>query len=261
MKNIVLKFGVILLLVLGSFNRAGQRKYQLRTLVIDAGHGGHDYGASGKVSHEKDVALAIALELGSMIKKQMKGVKVIYTRKTDKFVTLFERAKIANNNNADVLISIHCNSAPQKEMSYGTETYTMGLHRSDSNLRVAKRENSVILMEKDYQKNYNGFDPKLPESHILLALYQSAYIKNSLMLAQHIQDQFKNKVGRVSRGVKQAGLLVLYKTAAPSVLVEVGFITHPKEEPFLNSTKGRKSITKGIYNALTDYKKQLERNT
>ncbi len=261
MKNIVRVLVVFSLLILGAFSNLGTRAYSVRKIIIDAGHGGYDSGALGKFSKEKDLVLQIALELGELIKQHIKDVQVIYTRKTDAFVTLHDRAKIANRNNVDVFISIHCNATPKgNTASYGTETYTMGLHTSRRNLEVAKRENAVILMENDYQKNYQGFDPKLPESHILFSLYQNAHNDNSLKLARNIQHQFERRVGRKNRGVKQAGLLVLWKTTAPSVLVEVGFITHPQEEKYLNSKAGQSYIASGIFRALRDYKNELEAN-
>lgn len=258
MKNIVRTLGVVALFVLGGFNNVGTKVYRVKKVVIDAGHGGHDSGALGRFSKEKDVALRIALALGKLIKQQMKGVEVIYTRQKDEFVTLHGRAQLANKKNVDAFISIHCNATPKGKMAHGTETYTMGLHTSKHNLEVAKKENSVILMEENYQENYQGFDPESPEAHILLALYQSAYNESSLKLAQNIENQFKNRVGRKSRGVKQAGLWVLWKTTAPSVLVEVGFITHPSEEKYLNSKAGQRHIASGIFRAFRDYKKHLE---
>jgi N-acetylmuramoyl-L-alanine amidase len=261
MKNIVRALIILAFLVLGAFNNPGTRAYSVRKILIDAGHGGYDSGAVGEFSKEKDVALQIAMKLGGLIKQHIKDVQVIYTRQTDSFVTLHDRAKVANKNNVDVFISIHCNATlKDNTAAYGTETYTMGLNTSTHNLEVAKRENEVILMENNYQKNYQGFDPKLPESHILFSLYQNAYNNNSLKLAQNIQHQFERRVGRKSRGVKQAGLLVLWKTTAPSVLVEVGFITHPQEEKYLNSKSGQSYIASGIFRALRDYKNELEVN-
>ena len=261
MKNIVRALGILALLVLGAFDHAGTPKYRVKKVVIDAGHGGHDPGALGGFSKEKEITLRIALELGDIIKQCMKDVEVIYTRQTDTFVTLHDRAKIANKNNADVFISVHGNATPQDPTTYGTETYTMGLHTSRYNLEVAKRENSVILMEDDYRDNYQGFNPQLPESLILFSLCQNANNENSLRLAQNIQHQFENRVGRKSRGVKQAGLLVLWQTTAPSVLVEVGFITHPQEEKYLNSQSGQSYIASGIFRAFRDYKNELEANS
>lgn len=187
----------------------------------------------------------------------MGDVKVIYTRKDDTFISLENRANIANKNNADLFISIHCNADPQRR-AYGTETYVMGPHKTANNLDVAKRENAVILMEEDYEENYEGFDPNSPESHILFTLYQNAYIGNSLKLASNIETQFEERVGRNSRGVKQAGFIVLWKTSMPSVLVETGFISHAKEEKFLNDELGQTYIASGIYRAFRDYKEDIE---
>lgn len=261
-KNIVQILGILTLLTLGAFNNVDtKKKYRIKKVVIDAGHGGHDSGCLGKFSKEKDIVLTLALELGELIKKNMQDVKVIYTRKTDVFLTLHGRADISNKNNADVFISIHCNAEPKGTTAYGTETHTMGLHTSRHNLDVAKRENSVILMEDGYRENYQGFDPTSPESYILFSLYQNAFNDHSLKLAQKIENQFKSRVGRKSRGVKQAGFLVLWKTTAPSVLVEVGFITHPQEEKYLNSKSGRAYIASGIFRAFREYKHELEANS
>ena len=258
MKNTTRTLGIFLLFAFGAFHNVNNHKYSVRKIVIDAGHGGRDPGALGRYSKEKHITLRIALELGKLIKQHMKGVEVVYTRKEDVFMTLHDRAKAANKNNADIFLSIHCNASPKNKNAQGTETYTMGLHASTHNLEVAKRENSVVLMEKNYQVDYQGFDPKLPESHILFSLYQNAYNDQSLQLAQRIQYQFKNRVKRKSRGVKQAGLLVLWKTAAPSVLIEVGFITNAQEEKYLNSKLGRSYLAAGIFRALRDYKCVLE---
>ncbi len=260
MKNIAKALIILLWLMLGGANSSTAKKYKVKKIVIDAGHGGHDSGALGKFSQEKNVALQVALGLGSLIEKNMKDVQVIYTRTTDKFVTLHGRAQIANKNNADVFISIHCNATHSKTV-YGTETYTMGLRNSNHNLAVAKRENRVILLEDSYEENYQGFDPNAPESYILFSLYQNAYDDSSVKLAQNIQHQFRNKLGRKCRGVRQAGFLVLWKTAAPRVLVEIGFITHLQEEKYLNSKSGQCHIASGIFRALQDYKKDLEINS
>jgi N-acetylmuramoyl-L-alanine amidase len=183
-------------------------------------------------------------------------VKVIYTRKNNTFVELIDRAGIANKNGADLFISIHCNAGPSA--AYGTETYTMGLHKTEGNLQVANRENSVILKEENYQKNYDGFDPRSPQSHILMSLYQSAYLDNSLRFAQKVQYNFKTKIGRTSRGVKQAGFLVLWKSAMPSALIEIGFLTNPEEEKYLNDKSGQTYIASGIYKAFKEYKQEME---
>lgn len=256
-RNIVLFSSSALIFLLSGFSTNHPRQEnRLRTVVIDAGHGAHDKGCSGKTSREKDVALKVALELGKTIEENLPDVKVVYTRKSDVFVELIDRAGIANKNGADLFISIHCNSGPS--VAYGTETYTMGLHTSEGNLSVAKRENSVILKEADYKENYNGFDPNSPQSHILLSLRQSAYMDNSLRFAEKVEHQFKHKVGRSSRGVKQAGFIVLWKSAMPSALIETGFLTNPTEEKYLNDKSGQTYIASGIYRAFKEYKQELE---
>jgi len=231
-------------------------KYRLRTVVLDAGHGGKDIGCNGVDAHEADVALAIIKDLGRQIEDNMPNVKVIYTRKTNVFIELDERAAIANRNHADLFISVHCNAGPKG--SRGTEVWTMGLHKTDANLGVAQRENSVILQEKNYKQRYDGFDPRSPQSHILFSLFQSAYITNSLRLAQRIDRQFRTSVGRSSRGVKQAGFLVLWKSTMPSVLVEAGFLTDRSEESYLDGRAGQQAIAGGIYRAFREYKRDLE---
>ncbi|MBB6612302.1 N-acetylmuramoyl-L-alanine amidase [Pontibacter sp. Tf4] len=257
MRNIVIVSVLALIFFLLSSNRLEYRKdYKVRTVVIDAGHGGKDNGCNGKFSHEADVALKLALQVGELIEQNLPDVKVVYTRKTDTFVELIDRAGIANKNNADLFISIHLNAGPPA--AFGTETYTMGLHTSKGNLDVAKRENSVILHEDNYKENYGGFDPNSPQSHILFTLHQSAYMDNSLRFAQKVENEFKTRVGRSSRGVKQAGFLVLWKSYMPSVLIECGFLTNATEEKFLNDKTGQSYMASGIYRAFKDYKKELE---
>ncbi|MFD2245994.1 N-acetylmuramoyl-L-alanine amidase family protein [Pontibacter ruber] len=257
MRNIVTVTFLAFVLLLCSSSKLEYRKdYKIRTVVIDAGHGGKDVGCNGKSSHEADVALKLALQVGALIQQNLPDVKVVYTRKTDTFVELIDRAGVANKNNADLFISIHLNSGPSS--AYGTETYTMGLHTTNGNLAVAKRENSVILQEDDYKEKYGGFDPNSPQSHIMFALHQSAYIDNSLRFAQKVEHQFKHKVGRSSRGVKQAGFLVLWKSYMPSVLIEAGFLTNPTEEKFLNDKAGQSYMASGIYRAFKEYKQELE---
>lgn len=261
LRNIVTISFFSFFFVLASFNNTGPtpiRKNQVKKVVIDAGHGGHDPGTSGKFSREKNIALKIALELGSIIEEQLPDVKVIYTRKSDKFIELDDRAEIANKNDADIFVSIHCNASPVAKTIYGTETYVMGTHKTKSNLEVAKRENSVILLEEDYQERYEGFDPKSPESHILFELYQNAHVENSLKLAASIENQFKNRAGRRSRGVKQAGFWVLWRTTMPSVLVETGYLTNPSEEKDLNDEVKQSYIASAIYRAIRDYKQEME---
>lgn len=265
MKSIPVSFLLIISIFLFSFSvndgkkspsRAREGgKYALKTVVIDAGHGGHDVGCQGSHSHEKDVTLAIALKLGKLIETDFEGVKVIYTRKTDVFIGLDERAAIANNHKADLFISIHCNSGPRS--AYGTETFVMGLHKTEDNLSVAKRENSSVLLEKDYEIKYDGFDPKSPESHIIFSLYQNTFLNHSLLFASKVENQFKEK-GRFSRGVKQAGFLVLFRTTMPSVLIESGFLTNNNEHKFLSSAKGQDEIASGIFYAFKDYKSEME---
>ncbi len=228
----------------------------IKTVVIDAGHGGKDGGCHGSYSNEKDIALAITLKLGDYISENYKDVKVIYTRKTDVFVELNERANIANKAHADLFICVHVNSGSSKAV--GTETFAMGLHVSEANLRVAKRENSSILMEDDYQTKYENFDPNSPESYIIFSLRQNAFLSQSLDFAAKIQKQFTERVGRKDRGVKQAGFLVLYKTAMPSVLIETGFLTNKEEEKFLNSKIGQDYMASAIFRAFKAYKTELD---
>ncbi|MBP9222126.1 MAG: N-acetylmuramoyl-L-alanine amidase [Chitinophagales bacterium] len=234
--------------------------YVLKTVVIDAGHGGHDHGCSGSSNKEKTVALNLALKLGALIEKNYPDVKVVYTRKTDVFVELYERAAIANRNNADLFICIHCNANPSSSPS-GTETYVMGLHKTEANLNVAKRENDVILMEDDYSQHYDGFDPNNPASHIIFSLNQHAFMEQSILFASSVEKYFKTNSNRSSRGVKQAGFLVLWKTAMPSVLIETGFLTNTSEEKFLGSDSGQNSIAESIFYAFRDYKNDMENNS
>lgn len=230
--------------------------FKIRTVVIDAGHGGKDPGTVGKTFKEKDVVLQIALKVGEYIEKNVSNVKVVYTRKIDQFIELTERAAIANRNKADLFISIHANAISNPKI-FGTETWVMGLHKSEDNLSVAKRENSVILYEDNYEEHYEGFDNS-PESYIMFSLMQNAYLENSLRFADKIEKQFKNKAARHSRGVKQAGFVVLYKTATPSVLVEAGFLSNETEEKFLGTENGQDLIASGIYRAFKEYKSEVE---
>jgi len=237
---------------------AGQ--YRIKTVVIDAGHGGKDPGALGKKSKEKDIALAIALKVGDYINLNMTGVKVIYTRKKDEFIELYKRADIANKNNADIFISIHVNAHVSSKYT-GTSTYVMGLNKSEENLEVAKLENSVILKEEGYQQNYKGYDPNSPESHIILSLLQNVHLEQSVNLATKIQDQFRSRAGRKDIGVRQAGLVVLWTATMPAVLVETGFISNPDEEKYLNTDQGQSLIASAIYRAFRDYKREIEKST
>lgn len=231
----------------------------VRTVVIDAGHGGKDSGSLGKKTKEKDVSLKIALLLGEYIDTYLPNIKVVYTRQSDKFLELHERAQLANDYKADVFISIHCNSLLKRnEKISGSETYVMGLHTAEENLEVAKRENAVILLEDNYQRHYEGYDPNSPEAHIMLSMYQNAHLKQSLSLAEKIENQFTARATRPSRGVKQAGFMVLRATAMPSVLVETGFLSNTKDEQYLASHKGQVYIASAIYRAFRQYVEELE---
>lgn len=234
---------------------AGDSKVDV--VVIDAGHGGHDNGTHGRVIKEKDLALKIALKVGSYIEKNVPGVKVIYTRKDDTYIALDERAAIANKNKADLFICIHANANPNTK-AFGTETFVMGLHKDEGNLAIAQRENSVILMDENYEERYEGFNPNSPESYILFTLTQSAYQENSLKFASKVESQFKDRAGRQSRGVKQAGFVVLWRTTMPSVLIETGFLTNNIEEKFLAGDEGQELIASGIYRAFKEYKSDVE---
>ena len=232
----------------------------LKTLVIDAGHGGVDPGCNGANEiTEKQVTLGVALKLGKILADSMPELKVIYTRTSDKTLKLSERPELANKNSADLFISIHCN-ANNNVSAAGSETYFMGLHKSEGNLEVAKRENSAITFESDYQDNvrYGGFDPNSPEGHIIFSLVQNAFMKQSLKLASGIE----NHTGKISpiksRGVKQAGFLVLWQTSMPSVLVETGFLTNSSDRKVLKTDEGQRKIALGIYRAIRDYKIGLE---
>lgn len=260
--NRVSVFLMVFVLCLISFLSLGQNsEYKINTIVIDAGHGGKDPGAVGKHSYEKDIVLSIALKTGKYIKQKFPHIKVIYTRDKDIFIPLKERPEIANKHNADLFISIHANSLENNTRTYGTETFILGLHKSKDNLAVAMKENSVMLYEDDYSNKYEGFDPKDPASYIIFNLMHSLHIDNSTSMAQHTEHQFKNRVGRRSRGVKAAELWVLRKASMPSVLIEVGFISNPNEERFLKSKKGQDYMSSAIFRAFRSYKEEIERHT
>ncbi len=245
-----------LLLVMVSANRAQNRSFHIRTVVIDAGHGGHDSGCLGGSSREKDVTLAISLKLGRMIEEAYPDVRVIYTRKKDVFVELHERAGIANRAKADLFICVHANAGTSA--AFGAETFVMGLHKTDANLEVSRRENAAILLEEDYEKKYDGFDPKSPEAHIIFSLFQNAFMHQSLSFASKVQLEFEEYAGRYNRGVKQAGFLVLYRTSMPAVLIETGFLTNKAEERYLLSKKGENDISTSIFRAFRAYKLDME---
>ncbi len=227
-------------------------------VVIDPGHGGHDPGAVGKISKEKNINLNVALKLGNMIKKNCDDVKVIFTRTKDVFIPLNRRAEIANNAKADLFISIHTNALANNRTAKGASTWTLGLAKSDANLAVAQRENSVILYESDYKTRYAGFNPNSAESYIIFEFMQDKYMEQSVHLASLVQKQFRHTCKRVDRGVHQAGFLVLKASAMPSILVELGFISTPEEERYLNSEEGTGTLAKGIYHAFLTYKKEHE---
>lgn len=236
--------------------------FAVKTVVIDAGHGGKDPGAIGlNKTQEKDVALAVALDLGKRIKETYPDVKVIYTRSTDVFIPLVERANIANKSKADLFISIHCNSATNRTAT-GSSTYVLGLHKTEDNLEVAKRENAVIELEDNVDKNYD-FNPNTPEGHIIMSMKQNAFLDQSIDIAARIETELTGAAQNThkSRGVKQAGFFVLYKTSMPSLLAEIGFISNPTEEKYLASKAGQNEIATGIFNAFIGYKNSIEKGT
>jgi N-acetylmuramoyl-L-alanine amidase len=229
-------------------------------LVIDPGHGGHDAGAVGKITKEKTINLNVALAFGKLVEQNCPDVKVIYTRKTDVFIPLHTRADIANRNKADLFISIHTNALPKGHISRGLETYTLGMHRAADNLAVAKRENEVILYEKDYKQRYQGFDPNSSESYIMFEYMTDHNMAQSVELAKFVQRRTCASAGRQNKGVKQAGFLVLRETSMPSCLIELGFISTPDEERFLDSSAGVSQLGRGIYQAFVDYKRKYDTN-
>ncbi len=226
-------------------------------VVIDAGHGGKDPGTVGLKAKEKNINLAVALKTGQYIKNNLKDVKVIYSREDDTFIGLAERAEVANRNKADIFISIHSNAMNDKRFT-GAETWVLGQSKDEANLQVAMKENSVITFEKDYQAKYEGYDPNSVESFIIFSLMQNTYLKQSTEFASMIQDQFRDRVGRKDRGVKQAGFVVLWRTTMPSVLVELGFLSNAEEEKFLISESGQDYLASAIYRAFRDYKHTID---
>jgi len=251
---------LVFLFALAAVPAFGDNGVRLRTVVIDAGHGGHDPGAISKSSKlsEKQINLDLALRLGARIEKEYPDVKVIYTRKTDKFVELAERGNIANRNHADLFISIHVNSAKSTAAS-GTETFVMGTDKSESNMAVCKRENSVILLEDDYSTTYEGFDPDNPESYIIFNLMQNAHFEQSIAFAALVQQSFiGNGPIKKSRGVRQAPLMVLWRTTMPSVLIEVGFLSNSSDRTTLNQKEKRQAIADDIFDAFKSFKKEYD---
>jgi N-acetylmuramoyl-L-alanine amidase len=231
--------------------------YRIKKVVIDPGHGGHDPGCLGGRSYEKNLALAISKKLAANFKESYPGIEVIMTRDKDVFIPLHKRAEIANQNNADLFISLHCNYMPKASYVVGSETYVLGQHRMEENLEVAMRENASVLLEDNYEANY-GYDPNSPEGHIMLSMFQNAYLEQSILFAEKVEHKMQNSAKRNSRGVKQAGFLVLRATAMPSVLIETGFLSNAKEERYLKTEAGQQQVANAILAAFQDYKNELE---
>ena len=243
---------LVFLLTLISYAQNASDKF---VVVLDAGHGDHDPGNLGNGYKEKDIALSIVLKIGKELEK-FNDVKVIYTRKTDVFIDLHERGAIANRADADLFVSVHCDSWTQSQV-YGASTFVLGTKRSETNFNVAKRENEVIFLEENHEKNYEGFDPNNPESLIGITLMMEDYLEQSILLATYVQDNFKNKLKRKSRGVKQEGFIVLHQTYMPSILVETGFLTNKKEGSYLFSRRGKNEMANAIKDAIIKYKSSL----
>jgi len=254
-QNILLFVSFIVVLTFSSFiDNDLQDKF---VVVLDAGHGGKDPGNLGNGYREKDIALKTVLAVGKELEKNP-NIKVVYTRKTDVFIDLFVRGKIANKEKADLFVSIHCDS--HTSQAYGAGTFVLGTHRNKTNFEVAKKENSVIFMEDDYEKNYAGFDPNSPESVMSILLSQEEYLDQSIQLASLIQKSFTSKLNRKNRKVKQAGFIVLHQTVMPSVLIELGFLTNKKEGAYLNSKKGQQQMSTAIKDAIVEYKASIDKN-
>ena len=253
MRNIKFFFLIFFLVLLKNDAQSLKNEF---VVVVDAGHGGKDPGNRGNGYYEKNIALKIALNVGETLSTN--GVKVVYTRKRDVFVDLYKRAKIANDANADLFISIHCDA--HNSNAYGAGTFVLGLHANERNFKIAQKENSVIYMEDDYEQKYDGFDPNNPESVISLVLMQEEYLEQSIVAANYIQEFFVNDLNRKDRKVKQAGFLVLRNTYMPSVLVETGFLTNKTEGKYLNSTKGQNEISSSVSKAILKYLSNLDKN-
>lgn len=235
----------------------GKPPYRIKTVIIDPGHGGNDPGTHGVSTLEKDLVLSVGKKLRDLLTEKYPQIKVIMTRDKDIFIPLFQRAKIANDAKADLFISIHANFMPKSSVTLGTETYVMGLHTAEYNLDVAKRENAAILLEENYRNNYD-YDPNSPEGHILFSMYQNAYLDQSIQFGQFVENQYASYANRKSRGVKQAGFVVLKATSMPSVLLEIGFLSNREEEDYLKTDNGKQKIAESIFNGFTEYKKKLE---
>ena len=255
LKKITLILTLLCMLVLTA--TGSNRRF---TLVIDPGHGGHDAGALGAISKEKNINLSVALQFGKYVERNMPDVRVIYTRKTDVFIPLKQRANIANRANADLFISVHTNALPAGKIARGFETYTLGMHRAKDNLDVAMRENSVISMEKGYQHTYQGFDPRSSESYIIFEFIQGKNMERSVELARNIQRKVCSRANRPDKGVHQAGFLVLRETSMPSCLIELGFITTADEERLLNDASRVDDIARGIYEGFAQYRNKYDKS-
>ncbi|MEJ6750770.1 MAG: N-acetylmuramoyl-L-alanine amidase [Bacteroidia bacterium] len=256
----ILLFFLITISILGSSQPLNLLKSSIKVVVIDAGHGGKDPGCHGHSKiNEKDVALDIALKLGKIIEENLPDVRVIYTRKDDRFIELWQRAAIANRNKADLFISVHCNAHTSTSLN-GAESYVMGIHKTNGNLAVSRRENESLQLEANYQESghYSDFDPDSPEAQIILSLYQNSFLEHSIELASTLQDKVKAKGSLRDLGVNQAGFVVLWKTTMPSVLVETGFLTNAKDEAYLTSEKGKNESARNIFEAVRDFKVKLE---
>lgn len=255
-KPVVIGLLLLTAICIAAFTKPLKDSKKTFTVVLDAGHGGKDPGNLGTGRHkktEKDVSLDVVLQLGKLIETEFPEVEIVYTRKTDVFPTLNERVQIANKSKADLFISVHCNANNNKE-AFGSETFVMGLHKSEESLQNAMRENASIYLEDDYEKTYSGFDPKNPDTYIALSLRENVFLDHSLLLAKNVQDQFRVKVGRKDRGVKQAGYYVISFTNMPSILVELGFLTNANEEDFLHSTEGKGNMAQALFKAFKEFK-------
>ncbi|MEM8906532.1 MAG: N-acetylmuramoyl-L-alanine amidase [Bacteroidota bacterium] len=239
-------------------NQSEETNYRIKKVVIDPGHGGKDSGCAGQTHLEKDLALNISLKLGRALKNSFPNLEVIYTRNTDVFVPLHQRAAIANRHQADLFISIHCNAIKAADHVSGTETYVMGLHTAEANLAVAKRENASILLEDNYTRIYQGYDPHSAEGHIILSMYQNAYLEQSIRFAEKVEQNLNRITKRKSRGVKQAGFLVLRETTMPSVLIETGYLTNSSDHFFLAQENGQNAVAHSILKAFKAYKQEVE---
>mgnify|MGYP001024600577 FL=1 len=263
----IFRYGIVgVLLFLGMLSFEGmvcaQESYgKIKCICIDAGHGGKDPGCVGKVSYEKNITLKVALKVGKLIREKHPDVKVVYTRDKDVFIELGERGKIANKHKADLFMSLHVNAVPNNKSVSGIETYVLGLHKTEANLKVAMKENEVIKYEDDYSVKYSGFDPSRAESYIIFSMMQNLYLGNSLRIAGFVQDELISATHNADRSVRQAGYLVLKDVAMPAILIEMGFISNPEEERFLNTADGQNKIARSVAKAFTAYKEELERNS